>query len=328
MSELSHQGRARPNTRERTTTTGVRGRNLRSPVLVSPRQSSLGLHPSELTKEKKTTPSMASSSRRSVDSRRARTRNYDVDSPEFLQGQLRQLQAETASDIRLRTMARIGELYLDQSSSSSVDERNSDEPFEVDGGIDTSDQEEESHPQPQMPYYHGFNSPPGVHDILSDRENRNELEMCGTVSGAWTMRNDAVAPLVDARSSAWTMQNGSGAPLSHSVLRKNLTSRKSLPRPRDRDSIGTTSVPVDLLVSRKVKPREKDLEYNQEVLGGSTTPREPRGRDRATPMSQGHARPRATPMSQGDARPSTPSFPPVSLKVVRDLGVGYSMVPG
>jgi hypothetical protein len=144
MSELSHQGRARPNTRERTTTTGVRGRSLRSPVSVSPRQSSLGLHPSELAKEKKTTPSTASSSRRSIDSRRTRTRNY-VDSPEFLQGQLRQLQAETASDIRRRTMARIGELYLGQSSSSSVDEQNSDEPPEVDGGIDTSDQEEESY---------------------------------------------------------------------------------------------------------------------------------------------------------------------------------------
>ena len=56
-------------------------------------------------------------------------------------------------------------------------QRNDDEPCEVDGGIDTSDQEEESYPQ--MPYYHGFNSPPGVHDTPSDRENCNELEMCG-----------------------------------------------------------------------------------------------------------------------------------------------------
>ncbi len=60
------------------------------------------------------------------------------------------MQEEQALAIRMRTMARIGKLYLAQSSSSSVDNLNFDEPYEVDGGIDVlnyEDQiEESSHP--------------------------------------------------------------------------------------------------------------------------------------------------------------------------------------
>jgi hypothetical protein len=124
------------------------------------------------------------------------------------------------------------------------------------------------------------------------------------------MRNDAVASLVGARSSAWTMPNGAGVPLSHSVLRKNVTSRKLLSRPKDRESIGTTSVPVDQLVSRKVKQRGKDLAYNQEISGGSATPREPKGWDMATHMRQGDARPRTntTPVLVPDV--TRKHFPP------------------
>jgi hypothetical protein len=137
--------------------------------------------------DKRITPSTASSSRQSGESRRARRRNTSVNSPEFLHGKMRRLQTETASDIRLQTMARIGELYLDQSSSSSIDERK-DEICEVDGGVDTSDREEESNRR--VPYYHGFNHPvtnssPRRYDTPPDRrENDNEVEMFGARSGA------------------------------------------------------------------------------------------------------------------------------------------------
>ena len=42
--------------------------------------------------------------------------NEFVNSPEFLHGELRQIQSDSAADIHLRTMARIGELHLNQSS--------------------------------------------------------------------------------------------------------------------------------------------------------------------------------------------------------------------
>jgi hypothetical protein len=221
-------------------------------------------------KEKgKTTPSTASSSQISGQSRnKARARTY-VDSPEFLQGRLRQMQEEQASAIRMRTMARVGELHLAQSSSSSVDNLNFDEPSEVDGGIDVlsyEDQvEESSHPGA---YYTGSNSPHESTSVLeSDRRAKNKkkvIEVSGAESDAWNARNDAAAPL------------------SHSVLRKNITARRSLGRLKDRDNVWKTSVPVDQLISRKANGRARDLEYDKEVMGKSSSHTDPQVKTIAT----------------------------------------------
>jgi hypothetical protein len=86
------------------------------------------------------------------------------------------MQEDQASDIRMRTMARIGELYLAQSSSSSVGDLDFDEPYNVDGGIDVLNHEnqfeESSHPGA---FYTGFNSPPESTTLLeSDRRVKNK----------------------------------------------------------------------------------------------------------------------------------------------------------
>jgi hypothetical protein len=240
-------------------------------------------------KEKgKTTPSTASSSQISGKSRnKARTRTY-IDSPEFLQGPLRQLQEDTASEIYQRTMARIGQLHLAQSSSSSVDDQDSDELDDVDGGIDFDVLNRENQAGKSSRhgmYYDGFNATP---DILAKSNRREEdeyvAEISGKETGNWPMRNDAVAPL------------------SHSVLRKNITARRSLGRPKDRESIGTTSVPLNQLLSRKVKLRERDLEYDKEVMGRSNSPRDSRVSTTATKQDKTHAQTLA----------QTPKTPPIS----------------
>ena len=57
-------------------------------------------------------------------------------------------------------------------------------------------------------------------------------------------------------------------PLSYepnTAIKKNITKRRSQGRPRDRQSLGETSRPLESLVSKKSKPRPKDLDYAREV---------------------------------------------------------------
>ena len=51
----------------------------------------------------------------------------------------------------------------------------------------------------------------------------------------------------------------------NTVMKKNITRRRSQGRPRDRQSLGETSRPLESLVSKKSKPRPKDLDYVREV---------------------------------------------------------------
>ena len=51
----------------------------------------------------------------------------------------------------------------------------------------------------------------------------------------------------------------------NTVLRKNITQLRSHGRPKDRVSLGETSVPVDNLISKKPKPRQKDVDYTSAV---------------------------------------------------------------
>jgi hypothetical protein len=49
------------------------------------------------------------------------------------------------------------------------------------------------------------------------------------------------------------------------IQRRNITHRKSQGRVRDRVSLGQPSIPVDMLLARKAKPREIDIDYKMEA---------------------------------------------------------------
>jgi hypothetical protein len=63
-------------------------------------------------------------------------------------------------------------------------------------------------------------------------------------------------------------RNNAIPPLPNTVQRRNVTQRRSQGRARDRVSMGEPSVPVEILVARKSKPREIDLGYKADA----TTP--------------------------------------------------------
>jgi hypothetical protein len=59
------------------------------------------------------------------------------------------------------------------------------------------------------------------------------------------------------------IRNDAVGPIPNTALRRNVTQRRSHGRAKDRTSIGETSVPPGMLISRKLHPRDKDVEYQQ-----------------------------------------------------------------
>ena len=60
-------------------------------------------------------------------------------------------------------------------------------------------------------------------------------------------------------------RNDAVGPVPNTVLRRNVTQRRSQGRAKDRTSIGATSVPLEMLISRKLHQRDKDVEYLSEA---------------------------------------------------------------
>jgi hypothetical protein len=61
------------------------------------------------------------------------------------------------------------------------------------------------------------------------------------------------------------MRNDAVDSIPSTVLRRNVTQRRSQGRAKDRTSIGETSVPLEALITRKSHQREKDVEYQNEA---------------------------------------------------------------
>jgi hypothetical protein len=80
-----------------------------------------------------------------------------------------------------------------------------------------------------------------------------------TGSTHYAGRNDAV---IGSGSTHYAGRNDAVVgPIPNTVLRQNVTQRRSQGRAKDRVSLGETSVPVESLLARKPQPREKDVEY-------------------------------------------------------------------
>jgi hypothetical protein len=142
-------------------------------------------------------------------------------------------------------MARISQLHLNKSPETSVchDDEDSD-------GVKQDPLFKDFNRQ--HPFYTGFNTRNSERKLeMDDRQTNHEFR---ETSDTRTQRNDAVAPVIN------------------TVSRKNITMRRSQGRTKDRESVGAPSIPVDKLISRRVKPREKDRAYAEEVRGTSQTP--------------------------------------------------------
>jgi hypothetical protein len=61
------------------------------------------------------------------------------------------------------------------------------------------------------------------------------------------------------------IRNDAVGPIPNTALRRNVTQRRSHGRAKDRTSIGETSVPLEMLISRKLHPRDKDVEYQHKA---------------------------------------------------------------
>jgi hypothetical protein len=176
-------------------------------------------------------------------------------------------QRREAEMMHLRTMGRIGELYMeglsnppafpvndkenedesDGSASSREREHPDDENLKdvnSDGFIDVFSEIDLGVRQRTAHYYTGFN------DSTVDDTPRYE-------------RNDAVTGRRDNIPSE-RVDRMAGSAVPNTVLRKNITQRRSHGHPKDRVSLGT-SIPVSDLLSKKPIPRNRDIVYSSEV---------------------------------------------------------------
>jgi hypothetical protein len=161
------------------------------------------------------------------------------------------LKDEAAEAQNQRRLARIGQLYLDQQSKG--DEENLEMGLEL-----VSSSSRPYHDPNTSVYYDGFNSVELGQDAISPAASA--FHDTALPAPAPLFRNDAV----------WGPHNNEAVSyVPNTGLRKNITTRKSNIRPKDRNSIGDTSRPKDQLLAKKTKPRKKDVEYSNEVKGTS-----------------------------------------------------------
>ncbi len=182
--------------------------------------------------------------------------------------QLNQLQQEADHTQKQRTLARIGQLYLDQQMREQNNEDTSDgdeQGFAPMASEDSSSSQGSGHLNPsQEEFYQGFN--PLDDGRSNSAENWVHIHGQPMVS-SWAApglqpslrsnnRNDAVTyPVTAFRGES--SDDVVNAHLSqdtktyepNTVLKKNITKRRSQGRPRDRQSLGKTSRPVESLVA-------------------------------------------------------------------------------
>jgi hypothetical protein len=301
-------------TEPRTNGSGGRTTRMETPMsseTQSQRMSSSGLRSQPRVDHLPPTSRMSSTSsdtKAKSSSRRSGKKLVPVLSPE---GRLsiETLQKQEAELLRLRTMSRIGELYMVQahhtfqldmdeeqhgdgedspkdSHSDYGSEENSNETQEQkDKDSDVSGEDffkvELKDSQPEPDFYSGFNT--GGLDGFRALDPRVQYE--GSMRDQYVHPvSRANPPLVSQRPSfvlgedsphppmQGVMRNGAVTAVPSTVLRKNITQRRSHGRPRDRVSLGETSVPVDNLISKKPKPRQKDVAYTSAVVRENATP--------------------------------------------------------
>jgi hypothetical protein len=161
------------------------------------------------------------------------------------------LQDKVAADQKQRTLARIGELYLAQSRRSKSPHSSDDD------SASSSDQESNaSSSQSRAVFYGGYNATYHNANEVSSRQFQNLDSSRVEPQLGYGMEIDR--ELSHERNDAVVAMPNTG-------MKKNITMRRSQGRPRDRNSIGGTSKPVENLVSKQLRPREKDVHYAKEL---------------------------------------------------------------
>ena len=189
------------------------------------------------------------SSRRSSSSRSSRSQPGLL-SPEGLL-KVALIQDQVAADQKQRTLARIGELYLEQNkvSDRGMSQQGSDD----DSASNSESSGSSSNSRPQ--YYGGYNA---TYVAANDG--------CGQPSR--TPGASMEAPRSDheiGREVSISERNDAVVAMPSTGMKKNITVRRSQGRPRDRNSIGGTSKPVESLLSKRQKPRMQDVNYVNEL---------------------------------------------------------------
>ncbi len=110
---------------------------------------------------------------------------------------------------------------------------------------------------------HSDRPPYERNDAVAGRRDEFSSERDGAVTGRHDEFPDAIPDRIDAVSA-----------VPNTILRKNITQRRSHGRPRDRVSLGT-SIPIADLISKKPNPRNKDIAYSSEFARETDIAREP-----------------------------------------------------
>jgi hypothetical protein len=208
--------------------------------------------PNRSSSESKTR-SKRSGKKSSRTSSSSRSETSGVLSPE---GQLKValLQDKVASNQKQRTLARIGELYLEQNRvhSRGLPQQSSDD----DSASSNEQESSASSSYSRGVFYGGYNA----------TYNANEVSSQPVPNLDSTSLEPRMGPGMEIDREPSHERNDAVVAMPNTGMKKNITLRRSQGRLRDRDSLNGTSKPVENLVSKQHRPRAKDVEYAKELI--------------------------------------------------------------